>query len=231
MDDYRLDYEQWIESYRPAESQRCQVVCERPEIVRIIEETVERDGQYRTLKGDDRRVARKYYKAMQCQCVCYMNPALHAPGKCIHVKACDGSLIATRYERVTVSDHGAYVEIEPSCLSEQIVQAMRGIRGMALRGAKSTVFRIEQPKLDLHRQDERVQFGDFEPGMYYVKPTQVLFETVEAPQVKTAAKRTTIPPKGGGVAKTNYVKPLGKCKRGQTSLDKFLIAGKANCAK
>jgi len=204
-------------------SQQCD---DRPEIVRTIEQIVERDGQYRTLKGRDRDIARQYYTRRQCQNVPYMNPALQAPGKHFRVLAHDGTLIANRYERVVVGDHGAYVEVDPAHLSKQVAGMMQ--YGTSMRGAKNTRFNVEQPKCEVYRQDERVQFADFAIGMYYMKLSQVKFESAAFSKPSSPVK-SKLPPVSSGVAKKAppKAKKKWKRKRGQPSLEKFFLAPKS----
>lgn len=207
---------------------------DRPEIVRIIEQTVERDNQYRILKGRDREVARQYYTRKQCQYIPFMNPAVQAPGKRFNLRAHDGTLLAHRYERVVVGDHGAYVEVNPTQLSTPIRMMMQHTHGMAMRGAKNTVFHIDPPSLDVYRQDEHVQFADFAVGMYYLKLRHVAFEKVcispPAPLTQKVVEAVVVKPKlppvsSGVVKRTPPKKYTRKRRRGQASLDAYFTCG------
>lgn len=107
------------------------------------------------------------------------------PGWCI-LSGCDdalhtfdGTVICSGYERVVIGDYGAFVEISPEKISEQMLRCQPGqeYRICDDRFKNNVKYHwltaVDNSGIKVYYQQKTVDYADYKPGMFYVSPYEV----------------------------------------------------------
>jgi hypothetical protein len=140
-------------------------------VLEIIEERTNRDSEefYRSLPSKMSVIARAHFKR-----------ELRIPllGMEVSIKNNSGTLIATGYKRVVIGDYGAFIEMtSEQIVTENIVPKWPGTPAKPVKYIWMQTNDDEQTKI--YQQTAKVEYADYQKGMYYVSPKDVIVSMSE----------------------------------------------------
>jgi hypothetical protein len=129
-------------------------------------------GHYRVLKGEERKEIRDFYKTTEAPNLPF-NPFFQNQMKTSYNIFVDTDLFATTYERLILSDHGSFLEIDPSHLTQNAKDAISAMEKTEKPATDGPYAKYSMWGVHILKQLKTVKYGDFQPGNYYISPLDV----------------------------------------------------------
>lgn len=117
-------------------------------------------------------VRKKYEDALPEWCVLAGNPVTT-------LCTLDDTVICKGYTRIVIGDYGAFVEISPNQICEEVLRCKPGqeYRYQDKRFAENVKYlwltARDRSYCKIYLQKKKVSYADYIPGMYYISPYEV----------------------------------------------------------